>query len=240
MRRTILLCCITAFAVLGIATAAQAGTQSTTLGIGLSTTKARANSKLTVRYTNTTTADISNAPQQNHLVVWFPKGASVDFKDFPSCTVPASARVPASCAKARLGPGIAFNEARLDDNHNVKATLNVYNGGGKYLYLPAVVTQPADVVIYIRGTLTKVNSGPYGLRLDVPLTLPVILPDTQAPFIKNFTIGPVGAFRTVKGKQVSFITNPSTCSSAGWAFRIDSTYIDGSTSSATTSVKCKK
>lgn len=240
MRRIILLCCIASLATLGLTSVAQAGNESTTLGIKLSSTKAKANSKLTVLYTNTTTEPVDSAPFQNHIVVWFPKGAKVDFKDFPSCVVPASARVPASCNKARLGPGFAFNEGRLQDNHNVKATLNVYNGGGNSIYLPAVVTQPADIVIYIRGTLTKVSSGPYGLKLDVPLKLPVILPDTKEPYIKNFNIGPVGAFRTVKGKQVSFIQNPSTCPSSGWAFKLDTTYTDGVTSSAQTTVKCKK
>jgi hypothetical protein len=238
LRRIILLCCIASLATLGLASIARAA-ETTTLGIKLSSTKAKANSKMTVLYTNTTTEPIDTAPFQSHIVVWFPKGAKVDFKDFPSCTVPASARVPASCNKARLGPGTLHSEGRLQDNHNVLGAMNVFNGGGNVLYLPVVITQPADIVVYVKGVLTKAT-GKYGYKLDVSFKIPVILPDTKEPYIKNFNIGPIGAFKTVKGKQVSFIQNPSTCSSAGWAFKMDTTYNDNTTSSASTTVKCKK
>jgi len=226
-------------AALGLTSVAQA-TQTTTLGISATSTKAGANSKLVVKYTNRTDQPVDTAPQQSHIVVWFPKGARTDFKDFPHCTVPLSGRPAANCGPARLGPGKVFNDARLDGNHNVLGSMNVYNGGGNVLYLPVVVTQPADVIVYVRGILTKVNSGPYGLRLDANFRIPVLIQGTQPPFINNFTIGPIGAIKRVRGRTVSFITNPSTCTSKGWGFRIDSSYIDGSRSSATTTVKCKK
>lgn len=239
MRRIILLCCIASLATLGLASVARAGNETTTLGAKLSSNKAKANSKLSLKYTNTTTEPIDSAPFQSHIVVWFPKGAKVDFKHFKRCTVPASARVPSSCKSAQLGTGKIFSEGRIDNNHNVLGSMNVYNGGGNVLYLPVVITQPADIVVYVKAVLSKA-SGKFGYKLNVNFKIPVILPDTKEPYIKNFNIGPIGAFGKAKGKKTSFITNPTTCPRSGWAFRLDTTYSDNSTSSASTTVKCKK
>jgi hypothetical protein len=231
--------CTVLAAALGLASVAQA-TETTTLKVKLSPAKAKAGSTLTVTYTSKSDQDFNTAPYQTHFDFFFARGMSFPYKDFPKCVVPRNAIVPRSCAKAKVGPGRAGNDARLPDLHNVPATLNLYSGGPPgILYFPAVVTRPAQVNVFIKGTLKRA-SGPYGFHLDVPLKLPTLVPGTEKPFVNNFKIGPIGKTVVKKGRKVFFINNPRTCPRGGWPFKIVTTYSNGDTSTAKATVHCTK
>jgi hypothetical protein len=238
LHRTILIC-IALTAVFGLASVAQAA-ETTTLKVKLSPAKAKSGTKLTVSYTSKSDQPFETAPFQTHIAFFMPKGMSFPYKSFPSCKIPLSAIVPAKCRPAKVGPGRALSDARVQDLHSVPATLNLYNGGAPgILYFPAIVTQPASVNVYIKGTL-KHASSPYGFKLDVPLILPTLLPGVEKPFVNSFTIGPVGKTIKKHGKTISFLNTPPKCPKGGWPFQIVTTYSNTDVSTAKATVHCKK
>ncbi|MGB2711657.1 MAG: hypothetical protein WBC33_09075 [Conexibacter sp.] len=221
-------------------TAVATAAETTTIDVTLKPPKAGAGAALTVKYTSKSDEDFETAPYQTHIDFFFAKGMSFPYKDFPSCTIPLTAKVPAKCKPAKVGKGTALNDARVENLHSVPATLDLYNGGAPgILYFPAIVTRPAAVNVYIKGVMKKA-SGPYGSKLDVPLKLPTILPDVEKPFVNSFKIGPVSKTTKKNGKTISFINNPKTCTSAGWKFRLVTTYSNGDVSTADDTVKCTK
>jgi len=225
---------------LALAPAAGAA-EKTTLDVSLKPAKAGAGSALTVKYTSKSDEGFETAPYQTHISFYFAKGMSFPYKDFPSCKIPKSAIIPhAKCDKARVGPGIAHNDARLDNLHNVPAKIDLFSGGPPgILFFPAVVRQPAVVNVYVKGTLKKAG-GKFGNFLDVPLKLPVLIVGTEKPFINSFKIGPVKKTTVKNGRTISFINNPKTCPKSGWPFKIVTKYSNGDVSTATDSVKCTK
>jgi hypothetical protein len=238
LRRTMTLC-IAVAAALGLASVAQAA-ETTTLKVSLSPAKAKAGSKLTVFYTSKSDQPFETAPYQTHFDFFFARGMSFPYAAFPKCKIPPSAIVPAKCRAAKVGPGKADNDGRVQDLHHVPATLNLYSGGPPgILYFPAIVTQPAQVNVFIKGTLKRA-SGAYGFHLDVPLKIPTILPDVMKPFVNSFKIGPVGKTVVKHGRKIFFINNPPKCTRKGWPFKLVTTYNNGDTSTATATVRCTR
>lgn len=235
MRRIMLLGCATA-AVLALSSTALA---TTSAQLKLSTNKAGAPVKLTFAYQNHPSEDPVTAPFQSHFVLWFPKGAAANLNAFPKCKVSSAPfRIPPDCRKAAIGKGAIHSNARVNDITDVLGALQAFNGGGNTLYLPVHITNPADVNVPVTAVIRKA-SGQWAFKVDVSFKIPVVIPGTEEPWIKDLTVGPLGAFKTVKGKKVSLFTLPKTCKGS-WPFRWDTTFTDGSKSTATSSVRCKR
>lgn len=224
------LAAVMAFGAVGVA---QAVNPDQGLDIKVSATKAKKKVTKTVLDVTTTTTPVQGeAPfAVQRAVIHFDKGLVFNPAKFEGCTL-AAVEGNTCSAKAKVGSGSAKALAGGAGGQPVNdITVTAYNGkGGKTIYL--LVTEKAfSINKALIGTL-KNDTGKFGKKLDV--VIPTTLQNVAGLTI-TLTEFKTKINKTVKG--VPYVGLKS-CKDKSLDFKGDFSYSDGTSKSATDTVKC--
>jgi hypothetical protein len=183
--------------------------------------------KLTVKTTWTTAGD-GDKPVVQKAYVLFPKGSLYNGAKYPKCSQTVLARKgPKACPKGSImgtGTGSAFADTVLTHPH-----ITVVNGGATRSYLYTVLDNPARVQAPVPGVITKMSGKwAYKLTLTVPDVLQVVAGVPIALRDLTFHIGR-GSWLATTG-----------CTGGKWPFSVQTFYDNGQSSTAVSSVRCRK
>jgi hypothetical protein len=166
-------------------------------------------------------------------VISFDKNFKFNFKGVPTCSETTVAQNAANCPSgAKVGSGRASAVAGPTQGIKVNPSVVAWNGGGGTLYLQLVkgAGDPVDSSGVLIGKLGKASGGKFGSKLTV--TIP---PKNQQQFGLFITITDFLTSITKKG-----YVQTTGCTGGKWNFSGTFAYTDGTSKTATTTVKCPK
>jgi len=186
------------------------------------------------------TTDGSPGSPIKHMAFKFPK-AFVNADAFPTCAAATlRQRGPAGCPSgSRIGRGTALADVRPLLANPIAADIDIFNGPGtdrsRKINLIARA-RGIEVTIILEGTLKR-TSGTYGYQLDLPVPLIKTLNDAPDAAIAQFDVR-VGARTTRRGKRVSFLEAPTSCSGSGFPFLGTFSYYSGASGTDSSNISC--
>lgn len=164
-----------------------------------------------------------------------PTGVNLNYKSFPSCSVVMATNRNCS-SKTAVGTGSAT--AHLNDvDYDPQGQLTQYQGTNGQLFIHTVFYKPAIIDENVVGKIKKSGSH-YELGFTVPPALQEPLPGTRAQVLDFTTKFPKQTVKK-KGKTINYIETTS-CPKKGWVFKGEFVYVDGTTATASYTVKCKR
>lgn len=199
------------------------------------------------------TAENSQPAKTRKLVIGFPKGTKIDQTVKPYCTVLKEDDPEGNvCPKnTQIGSGTAEVRLKYPGSAPIPADVTAYNrksDGNKGLFLYVVPSVPGQAPVVIKPIFN-------GLKLTtnlVPLCVLNDCPNNGEAVLTKFELTTKAFHKTTKktvkrhGKKKKvkvtkyFITTPTKCTAAGFAFTADFTYDDGTTKHFDDVQKCAK
>jgi hypothetical protein len=206
---------------------AQAGSKKKPRGVSLDIT------------TLLSTRDGSKASPATRTVVSFAKGFKFNSAKFPTCNQTSlEQNGPQACPKgSQVGKGSAIVDARPLITQPINGTTLGFNAKGNTILLYTVVTNPITISTTLVGKLKKA-SGKYGTKLDVTIPPLPTVPGLPNATITKFQLTAKATIKKGK-KKYNYIEAPTTCKKS-WPFAGTFTFEDGTTLTASSTVKCKK
>jgi hypothetical protein len=185
------------------------------------------------------TSDGSKASPATRTVVSFAKGIKFNSTKFPTCDQTAlEQNGPSGCPKgSQVGKGSATVDARPVIATPIQGQTLGFNAKGKTILLYTVTTVPISTSTTLVGKL-KSASGKFGAKLDVTIPPLPTLPGQPNATIQRFQLTTKATIKK-GGKRYSYVEAPTTCKKS-WPFAGKFSFEDGTTLSATATVKCKK
>jgi hypothetical protein len=180
----------------------------------------------------------------SRTVVRFPAGMSIEIPHLRSCSAEHLQNLGASqCpAQSKLGQGRALVESRQGSETIVEnVALSAFLGPPQHLQPTLEVlgegTTPIAVRLLADGRVL-LDRAPYGemLVMDMP-PIPTVPPSPDASIV-DFSLT-VGAMQR-DGRAGNAIVMPARCPAGGFPFAGEFTYLDGSSSSAKTTIPCPR
>lgn len=232
-----------ALVVAGVVHAQSSGNAVQTLTVKVKPAKAGSKKKprgVTLDVTTLlTTRDGSKASPATRTVVSFAKGLKFNSSKFPTCNQTSlEQNGPSGCPKgSQVGKGSAIVDARPVIATPINGTTLGFNAKGSKILLYTVTTVPISTSTTLVGTLKKA-SGKYGTKLDVVIPPLPTLPGQPNATITKFQLTTKATIKKGK-KKYNYIEAPTTCKKS-WPFAGKFTFEDGTTLTASSTVKCKK
>jgi hypothetical protein len=232
--RKVALLATTAAAALGVTSTAWAVNADQGLKVTLSPTKAGTKKKpanVNIKVTTTTNPHDATPFATTKTVIHFDKNLVFNPKKFKTCSAATIQANEANCPKgSKVGKGDAVGTA-IGQTSNL--TVTAFNGPNGKFMLHVVASTPLQIDGVIQATLAK-DTGKYGYKLNVPIpdNLQQPVPGVFATLLRFFT--------SVKGtaKGVPYVGLKGCPKSKKLSFKGDFTYTDGTSLSATSTVKC--
>ncbi|HEY3435665.1 MAG TPA: hypothetical protein VGK41_08430 [Solirubrobacterales bacterium] len=179
------------------------------------------------------TRDGSHPPAFKSMDLKVEKNISIDPVGLPTCRAAqlqatSSAAAKRACGEAIVGSGKAEVEVAFPEQAPFRSTgpLVLFNGGRKgpttTLFLHAYVNVPAPTAIVVPATVTRINEGRFGLRIQA--TVPRIAGGSGS--VTEFELE-VGRRYTYKGEKKSFLT--ASCPNGVWMAKGEAKFVDGTT-----------
>jgi hypothetical protein len=222
---------------------AQQATKTQTLTVKVKPAKAGSKKKprgITLDVTTLlNTSDGSKASPATRTVVFFAKGIKFNNTKFPTCDQTAlEQNGPSGCPKgSQVGKGSAIVDARPVIAQPIQGQTLGFNAKGKSILLYTVTTVPISTSTTLVGKLKKA-SGKYGFKLDVTIPPLPTLPGQPNATIQKFQLTTKATIKKGK-KKYNYVEGPTTCKKS-WPFSGTFSYEDGTSLTATSTVKCKK
>lgn len=193
-------------------------------------------------------------PPSNHAVVHLPKGLKIDTKPFEKSTCSKAqieGRGAVTCPKKSIiGSGTSQIGAVLGsqivyENAKVTAFAGPREGGKPVLNVYADARSPVSAQIVLHGVLKKstADSSKFGQEVDVDVPPIPTAPGSPDASILSFTVQLDGKIKVKeKGKTVTkfLATLPKKCPAGGFQWQGDFSFVDGQTSTGTTTSPCPK
>ena len=203
-------------------------------------TKSKANTSVGTAFETTSidTANTANNQQPaavRQFDIKFPAGTKIDQKAKPFCkTLDESADEP--CPRnTKIGDGNAEVRLKFNGTAPIPADVTAYNRkGGLYLYIVPQVQGQAPVVL--QPQFKGLNLRTKVPQLCVPPGQPPSCGEGGEAILTRFELKTDPA---KKGKR-RFLKTPAKCTKAGWLFKANLTYADGSKKSFESLQKCSK
>lgn len=228
---------VAALAIVGIASAVDAKQ-----GINISLTATKAGTKAKPRSAGSITVLTTTEPgpgspagtfATKKAVIYFDKNVVFGGSKFKSCSTSNSVQIDTKCLSSKIGNGKALGQASVGDPENL--SINAYNADkGRKLYLHITGSQPLKIDSVIVATLSTA-SGSYGRKLTVPIPAKLQEPlgGVKATLL-NFSTRVRG---TSKGTPYVGLKG---CTGGKLKFKGTFQFTDGTTQTATDTVKCRK
>jgi hypothetical protein len=243
MKKIALISAAAAATTLALAPAAFAApTQS--LSVKLSSTKAGTKAKPTAAGltfdTGTTSVDPAGGKQTLSVAkITLPKGITLNYKAFPSCSEPTTCAD--SAPKSKVGSGSAVASV-LGVDTPANGTLTPFIGTNNRLIIRTEFSAPAIIDEPLIGNVST-SGGQYVFTFNVPEDLQVPIPNAPQQ-ISSFKIN-FSKLTVKKGKKKIPLIALTSCPSGGYVFKGDFTYRPNAagvaeTASASQTIKCSK
>jgi hypothetical protein len=234
--RKVALLATTAIAAVGVTTPAWAVNADQGLDVSLSPTKAGTKQKpAAVKIkVKTTTNPKDNVPfATREAVIHFDKALVFNPKKFKTCSASKIQASESSCPKgSKVGSGSAIGTA-IGQTSNLK--VSAFNGPKSKLMLHVTASTPLQIDAVIQASLKK-DKGKYGYKLVLPVpdNLQQPVPGVFAVLLK-FVAATKGT-----SKGVPYIGLTGCPASRKLSFKGDFDYSDGTSKTATDTVRCKR
>lgn len=178
-----------------------------------------------------------------HAVLRLARSLEMEIPKLRSCSsATLRARGPSGCpAPSRLGRGRATIEAlagsqTLAEHVTLTSFLGPLEAQPTFELLAQGFT-PFERRVVIRGTAVP-DSGPYGEDLVISVPRIVTLPLEPDASISSLSLS-LGSLPRPGSREVNAVIVPSHCPRGGFPFAVQSTFADGSSSTAVASVPCR-
>jgi hypothetical protein len=176
------------------------------------------------------TRDGSHPPAFESMDLKIERNISLDSVGLPTCRIgqlkaTSSATAKRACGDATVGSGEAEVEVAFPEQAPFRSTgpLILFNGGTKgpttTLLLHAYVNVPAPTAIVVPATVTRIDDGRFGMRIQA--TVPKIAGGSGS--VTEFELR-VGRRFTYKGQRKSFVS--ASCPSGSWMAKGEARFVD--------------